>query len=555
MSKSTVDAPDRVDGFVSQDSGAHFPSSSSSLGRLSRLGAELLSAETVVFALETEDHLFTVGNADFSTRKIPSRLLDEVRSASGDVYRKFHHEFQDVPYVSDETRDSAVILLEADEHGDTTGVALICTQHTLESEELQELKHLAGLAEAELKKFESQVAEYGTSPVDTVPDFVESFPAPLVIADLSDGDLLWNNVSFEETFSFSVDAQSDALPDSVVREFDSERDQKKIIETELESPSGESYPVEVSGSSLVDLDQQRALLIFYDVSPRDYYRRKSERMEKLLREFHRISSDKSVSLYGKVRELIEFGRDYLGLESGFVNRIAEGVQTTIAACGENPDLKPGLTASLENTYCRFTIEQPEIMTVSDAPAEGWDDDPAYEKFGLRSYIGTKLDLEDGLYGTLCFASRDVREHGFSDTDKVFVDILGRWLSFELERRQLIQERKKEVQQLTDLLDTLPAYVMAIDQEGRIQQLNQEMSGIFGKDPGKCEGEFYRRLIEKCEDQWRKALKALEDAHDSEIQGTFRTTSDGGGYRQLRYWGMPFENTDGQKRILWFATPK
>jgi len=71
--------------------------------------------------------------------------------------------------------------------------------------------------------------------------------------------------------------------------------------------------------------------------------------------------------------------------------------------GPHEVLKSDVPVPLSQSYCRKTITDPEgTMAVSDALAEGWEDDPAYETFGLRSYLGTRVSVDDELYGTLCF---------------------------------------------------------------------------------------------------------------------------------------------------------
>jgi len=46
-------------------------------------------------------------------------------------------------------------------------------------------------------------------------------------------------------------------------------------------------------------------------------------------------------------------------------------------------------SDLSNTYCRKTIQSDGILDVHDAPWEGWENDPAYEEFGIGCYIGKR----------------------------------------------------------------------------------------------------------------------------------------------------------------------
>lgn len=96
-------------------------------------------------------------------------------------------------------------------------------------------------------------------------------------------------------------------------------------------------------------------------------------------------------------------------------------------------LKPGTTVPLSKTYCRKTIADPEgTLAVSDALAEGWGDDPAYETFELGSYLGTTVSIGDGLFGTLCFADTDVRDEPIRDREKALIEMHSQWVAYTLD---------------------------------------------------------------------------------------------------------------------------
>jgi hypothetical protein len=101
--------------------------------------------------------------------------------------------------------------------------------------------------------------------------------------------------------------------------------------------------------------------------------------------------------------------------------------------GSHEDLKPGSTVPLSKTYCRKTIADPEgTLAISDALAEGWEDDPAYETFGLESYLGTTVSVDDQLYGTLCFADTAAREEPIRDEEKALIEMHSQWVAYTLD---------------------------------------------------------------------------------------------------------------------------
>jgi signal transduction histidine kinase len=73
--------------------------------------------------------------------------------------------------------------------------------------------------------------------------------------------------------------------------------------------------------------------------------------------------------------------------------------------------------------------------VQNALAEGWADDPAYDRFELGSYIGAQVWVGTQRYGTFCFADDAARAEPFSDREKTFVELLTLWARYDLEQRR------------------------------------------------------------------------------------------------------------------------
>jgi len=160
----------------------------------------------------------------------------------------------------------------------------------------------------------------------------------------------------------------------------------------------------------------------------------------------------------RLEALFELEADEFGMTYGFlasINLEAETQHFHIVH-GSTKSLHAGKTIPLQETYCRKTIAAPtETMSVSDAGAEGWDGDPAYEKHGLGSYLGTTVTVDDRLYGTLCFADTEPRGEPITEQEKRLVDLYAQWIAYELERhnRWLGQ---RQTMRAADRLDVPPA---------------------------------------------------------------------------------------------------
>jgi PAS domain S-box-containing protein len=193
---------------------------------------------------------------------------------------------------------------------------------------------------------------------------------------------------------------------------------------------GSTFPVEINVVH-VELDREYMFAIARDVTER-------RERERSLRQLSEITSRTELPFDEKARELLELGRERFGLDVGFVASVDGGRVSILQAVGDHELIRPGATDDLDVTYCRRVFGEPGSLAVAEAPREGWTDDPAYERYGLDAYLGTGISAGREPFGTLCFADRSPREEPFTDAETTYLELLGQWLSYELER-----ERREE----------------------------------------------------------------------------------------------------------------
>ncbi|TKX80713.1 ATP-binding protein [Halorubrum sp. SD626R] len=162
-----------------------------------------------------------------------------------------------------------------------------------------------------------------------------------------------------------------------------------------------------------------------------------------------VSSDQDRSFEEKVESMLELGCEYLGMPNGFLTRIEGDTQYVEFSNAEHPELRAGESCPLEEAYCKRTVELDSLLTIVNAADEGWDEDPAYDRFGLKSYIGGRIEIGGERYGTLCFADTAPRDEAFTDTQRTFVELLTRWMSYELERRRAAERLERERDRLDE----------------------------------------------------------------------------------------------------------
>lgn len=136
----------------------------------------------------------------------------------------------------------------------------------------------------------------------------------------------------------------------------------------------------------------------------------------------------------KLREVLATETNDLELSLAFLSRIdrAADREHFEVVSGMGVPIDEGESAPLSETYCRKTIAAPDgTLAVSHARAEGWADDPAYERFGIETYLGATVERDDELHGTLCFASGEPRSEPIDEAEIALVDMLAEWTGYEM----------------------------------------------------------------------------------------------------------------------------
>jgi signal transduction histidine kinase len=185
--------------------------------------------------------------------------------------------------------------------------------------------------------------------------------------------------------------------------------------------------------------------------------------ERFLRECHEITADPDLGFDAKLERLLDLGRDLTGLEAGGFTHLSEGGGKFLTeyAIGYGGDGDGGIDASDgvwtnpgEGCFCREVITADEPVGMADVRDTVWEDDRIHQEHGLSSYLGTKVTNGSTPYGTLWVGSTEPRDHKFTETEQTFLDLIGQWVSYELERRELNDAQRELYEVVADpALDT------------------------------------------------------------------------------------------------------
>jgi len=221
---------------------------------------------------------------------------------------------------------------------------------------------------------------------------------------------------------------------------------QRIVEASVETPAGERIDHEWT---LTRVDEGSVAVVGLDVSERAEFAAELRATESSLAALYETLSDRDLTFEDRLGRVLELGCDRLGVDYGFLTRIDGDTQRIVDSRGTHPSLQPGNQCPLSQAYCRKTIQGEGLLGVHNAVAAGWADDPAYDVFDLGCYLGGKVLVDGDLYGTLCFADTDARETAFSDVERIFVELLTRWVSYELEERAARAELERQNERLSE----------------------------------------------------------------------------------------------------------
>jgi signal transduction histidine kinase len=274
--------------------------------------------------------------------------------------------------------------------------------------------------------------------------------------------------------------------------------------------------------------------------------------EKARRELYDIMRQ-DVEVEAKAARALELGQAYLKVENGHLTRIDptakywKAIESTDPLDGTFP---VGLTIDLEQTYCRRTIRQADPIALHDAPTQGWADDRAFETHQLHTYHGVAMEVDDEVYGTLCFVSEAPRADPFTEDESMFAELIARLLEHATERalyEDILAEHTEMVKVLCRVLRhnlsndlnvirgyadrmqgqspadaqvTLTTIFNTIDEltdmSDKAQQLGKLAAESFDRHELDVEG-LIRRVVGDIENAFPDASVSIEGVPDSEIR--------------------------------------
>lgn len=149
----------------------------------------------------------------------------------------------------------------------------------------------------------------------------------------------------------------------------------------------------------------------------------------------------------RVEPVLATGQKHLNFSSGYIGAVSDDVQIVLANSGSVPGIAAGVERPLSNTYCKHTLRESGIHVIH-AASESLSDDQAYDESAPESYVGTTIEADGEMYGTLCFMNNDEPISELSDWQHTLFEHLAQWIESEV-KRELAVDTRDESQRLLE----------------------------------------------------------------------------------------------------------
>lgn len=188
---------------------------------------------------------------------------------------------------------------------------------------------------------------------------------------------------------------------------------------------------------------------FRDITDKRQRNAEIRAREETLREIYDIISDSDRSFEAQVEALLTLGQRVIGAEYGSLARVEGDEYTFEVVVAPDGTIEAGDTFDLSATNCERTIVTEETVTMADIATDepAYADRPPHAEFGVDCYIGTPVLVDGDVYGTFCFYGTESRSEPFSAWEITFVDLLGKWISRELDRQRVEDRLNRRNEQL------------------------------------------------------------------------------------------------------------
>jgi len=229
----------------------------------------------------------------------------------------------------------------------------------------------------------------------------------------------------------------------------------------------------------------------------------------------------------RVEPVLAVGREHLDFSKGYVAFVSGEEHEIVASTARIDEIPIGMTSPLAETFCRHTLEGDGINVLGDLD-ETLPADPAQDRFDLRSYIGTTLETEEGVYGTLCFVDDSDPLDGLSAWQRTLFEHLTQWVEAEIERELAVETRDRSQRLLEATFNSPETFIGILDSDGSLIRANETALQFIDAEEGDLAGRAFwetpwwdhdEAIQSRCRDAIERATAGETVRFEAEHVGT------------------------------------
>lgn len=168
--------------------------------------------------------------------------------------------------------------------------------------------------------------------------------------------------------------------------------------------------------------------------------------DSVLERLYTISSNVDLSFEQSRHAVLELGCEYFGMPLGVVSHIEGGRYEVLDAVDAHDVVQVGQIYDTRDTHCSEIVSRRGPYAVDRSTHPEICDHPAYQRFGIASYIGAPLHVHGQFVGAIAFSSSESTTE-FTNHHLKLVSMFGQWLSHEMDRNEALRELREAHDQL------------------------------------------------------------------------------------------------------------
>jgi PAS domain S-box-containing protein len=174
--------------------------------------------------------------------------------------------------------------------------------------------------------------------------------------------------------------------------------------------------------------------------------------EQAIRTLYEITSVPNQEYEHQLDALLDLGRRRFGLPVGMLTRVhGDWLEFAVVRGPDGMGPSPG-SIPLKDSLCAETLCRPRPLNLPNLGQSPFGNHMARLNLGIEAYLGTTITVNGRSVGTLCFVDILPRSNPFSPADEDFLLLMARWITREVERRQVEDALRQSEHRLRQAFD-------------------------------------------------------------------------------------------------------